>query len=183
MQNRRKIKFVDQEIQGYLMVSLIVLESIMVTIAMTYLYFRFNDTFDDSIYQIHPSSSDSIYKLLGTEMAWVVVIMSIINFTALFIAHLLWLRHINKIITFFRASMFRVKKLSLNFPKSEQVPKHDLTSQLIKWQQHEQIRAQQINHIIDALPTQPDEINSESLSRSIKQLQTLLSFVDQKQVR
>ncbi len=174
MKNRRKKLFIDQNIQGYLIMSLVLLEVVIVVTAMSYLYFEFNAIFDANIYQIHKSHSNSIYKLLDMEMAKVVIVTSLINLTVLFIANLLWLRHIKKIIAYFRNTMQSIKNLSLNFSRPDDLPSHDLTQQLEKWQQHEKTRAQKIHDLIISLPEDPEMINKAELMISVNNLQSLL---------
>lgn len=178
MKNRRKSKFVDHEIQGRLMAALITLEVLMVVVAMVYLYAKFNAIFDDSIYQIHKSDSSSIYTQMYVEIAWVVVVMSIINFSALFVANHIWSKQINRTINFLRETMHCVGSLSLKFPKHTGLPHNILTQELQKWQQIELERAQQINTIVRSLPTRGEEIDSEQLKDATKKLQHLLTFVD-----
>tara|TARA_R110001583_G_scaffold69544_2_gene197108 strand:+ start:28859 stop:29404 length:546 start_codon:yes stop_codon:yes gene_type:complete len=176
MNNRRKIKYVDRNIQGSLMVLLITLEVIMILVALIYIYTSFNQIFEDSIYQIHKSNQEPFYQQFLIVIFWVVIIMSVINFIALIIANAFWLKHINKILTFLTKTMSAIKNLSLKFPSVENVPQHDLTKQLILWQNNEIERAKTTNKLISALPQTIDELDEKSLTESLSKLQQQLRF-------
>jgi hypothetical protein len=174
--NRRKIKYVDKDIQGYLMTLLITLELLMVIIAILYLHQSFNQIFDATIFKTHPNKEQPLYISLLIEMFWVVAVMSSINFIALFIAHKLWVRHINKIIVFLTKTMNCTKQLSLQFPTSAQVPHHDLTTQIKCWQTHEIKRATKINNLIQQMPEHLDDIKKEELLTLTAELEQNLKF-------
>lgn len=174
--NRRKIKYLDKDTQGHLMILLITLEIVMVTIAMCYLYFSFNSIFEESLYQIHKSSEEPFYQRLLIEMAWVVATMSLVNFIALFVANYIWIRHINKIINYLRATMRCAKNLTLQFPSNDNVPEHDLTEQLNFWQENEIIRAKKIEQIVKQMPNNINEVNQQTLEARVNELQQELRF-------
>jgi hypothetical protein len=150
--NRRKRKYLDNNIQGRLMLALIVLESLMVLVALAYLYYRFASIIDENIYRIHKAGELAIYWQLFEEMLLVVVLMSVINLIALFIAHLIWTRHIATVIDCFRRAMYAVGNLSLDFVISDQLAeRHPLLIQLRHWLVRQRKREHEIQQVISEL--------------------------------
>ena len=176
MENRRKIKYVDKNIQGYLMMLLIILDVTMVIAAMLYLYFSFNSIFEESIYLIHQSAHKPFYIKFIFEMVKVVVVMSLINVIALFIANRIWINYIKKIINYLNSTMNCVKHLSVKFPPANDVPTHDLSDQIARWQRHEVTRANNIHAIIDNLPQPSEKLNTDALTKAIAELHLQLQF-------
>ncbi|WP_206485985.1 hypothetical protein [Thalassotalea sp. G2M2-11] len=176
MHNRRKIKYIDKNLQGYLMALLIGLEVIMIIAAMAYLYFSFNSIYDAQIYQIHKDVNEPFYRLFLVEMIKVVAIMSLINIAALFIAHVIWLKHINLIIKHLTDTMRNIGQLNFSFTPADNVPNHDLSIQIKQWQAHEVVRAQTIRDTVKQLPDKAEEIDQQSLTCLIDKLQQQLTF-------
>lgn len=138
IQHQRRIKFIDPSLQGKLMAALVLLESLMVVLAMVYLYWRFSALIEERMYSIHVAAQESFLQLLLMELAWVVVFMSAINFVALLIANGLWGRNIGRIISAFRIRLFRMGMLDVSASNLPAAPDHDVLQHLEGWRHREE---------------------------------------------
>ncbi|QSX39992.1 hypothetical protein [Shewanella cyperi] len=143
-QHQRRIKFIDPSLQGKLMAALVLLESLMVILAMIYLYWRFSALIEERMFSIHVAAQDSFLQLLLLELVWVVVFMSGINFVALLIANGLWGRNIGRIISAFRIRLFRMGRLDVSASQLPAAPDHEVLQHLDGWRRREEKKMRQI---------------------------------------
>jgi hypothetical protein len=147
----RRIKYIDKTLQGRLMFALVLLESVMISIAMIYLYHRFVSLITDRMYSIHPAHQDNFLQLLISELSYVVLIMSVVNIIALVVANVFWGRHVEGIISTFRARLERMGQLDLRRPQQPQQPDHDVIFRLEDWRRLQAQRMSQIRRLCQTL--------------------------------
>jgi hypothetical protein len=156
--NQRRKHFIDNRLQGRLLVALVLLESMMLALAILYLYIQFKGIVEQNLYSIHPASQQALLPLFLEQLGWVVLVMSITNTLALYLAHHLWVLHIKQIIAAFRATLLRVKSLDFSSPARTVLGvEHEVLSLLNSWYSGERTRVGQLQQAISSLPN-PDTL-------------------------
>jgi hypothetical protein len=150
--NQRRKHFIDNRLQGRLLVALVLLESMMLALAIIYLYIQFKGIVEQNLYSIHRTSQQALLPLFLEQLGWVVLVMSITNTLALYLAHHLWILHVKLIVAAFRETLLRVKSLDFASPvKNTLGVEHEVLILLNQWYRGERQRIFRLRQIINSL--------------------------------
>ena len=177
--HERKQHYVDQKIQGQLITALVTLELLLVIGALVYLYLSYNNILELNIYRIHYDPQETQKKLID-EIVYTVLAMSAINFFALYIAHRLWCKYINRVIYLFHRGLKVIAALDfcepLNYGQF-----HEVLFLQAQWQQTEMQRNKQLRALIEQLK-QPsstwDHKEQAELKQQLKKIRYLADHKD-----
>lgn len=170
---QRRIKLIDSRLQGGLIVPLIILESVIVAVALTYMYFDYSALLEEYMYSIHRLGHEDFFLRLMRELVVVVTIMTFVNVLLLMIANSLWVRHIKSILSCFRHSLGAVKQLDLR-SRPPCPAEHEVLTQLEQWRQREASRFTQLN---EHLP----QISSGSAAQRLRAIEEALGVLPKHQ--
>lgn len=97
-QNRRRIHYVDHTLQKWLLLALVVMETVLVSLAIWSLYKALNTIIDEDMYRVHYSGDTQLLPLLIREGSVVLGWMLLANLTALFVANRIWVNFVQGIL-------------------------------------------------------------------------------------
>lgn len=109
--HRRKIHYVDETLQKFLLVGLVVLEAGLAA-GLTWMMFgRLNQIIEDNLYRVHLGGSVPILAQLTHEALILLGIFSVVNLIALLLVDLGWRRYVNSILRLFMRLMGKTYQL------------------------------------------------------------------------
>jgi hypothetical protein len=117
--HRRKIHFVDETLQKFLLIGLVLLETGLAA-GLTWLMFsRLNQIIEDNLYRVHLADGVPILAQLMHEALILLGIFSVVNVIALLLIDFIWRRHVNSILRFFM--QFMGKTYHLDFTTDPEI--------------------------------------------------------------
>ena len=171
----RKKTYISHQIQGSLLLALIVFEVILISLAILYLYFRFNDIMDQQIYTIHRTQQHETLILIFMELIKVIIILSIINIFALFIVHVFWDHYIKKVLSQFRNELKNIQSLDFRELQKHKSHLHEVVGLVQEWKFLEQQRCLKLSELFNRLEKQIDTNTShEKISQTLNEIDQTL---------
>ncbi len=167
--------YVDSRIQMWMLIGLVLLETLLASGGVVYLYFRYKAIIEENLYRIHHTSPD-IFTLLLAETGWVVLILLGINVLGLLIADRLWVWYVKRVLGTFTALACKVT--DLDFRADQESPdQHVAVDLMLAWRQKERSRLMAMRETVrtfdlDASLSTPQR--QQQLASQLKQLQTVL---------
>lgn len=107
----RKIRYIDERIQFWLLAALVVMEIVLVASSLTILHYRLDAVIEENLYRVHLSAQPPMIHLLVTATLHVLGWTLFWNVVALLLADWIWTRHVRAITTPFYALMKRMAAL------------------------------------------------------------------------
>lgn len=111
---RRRIQYVDETIQKFMLVGLVLLEPVLAGASVWLLHWRFNQIVEQNLYRVHLAEASSLFGQLLHEAFFLSGIFTLANVIALLIADLIWRRYVNSVLRHFRASVDKTSKLDFS---------------------------------------------------------------------
>lgn len=147
---QRKIHYIDQDVQKWLLVSLVVLEVMILSVAGAILYARLNFVAEESLYRIHFTSGPSMFSVLLKESVPILAGMVVANLLALFVANRIWARYVNGIVAALRDLLSRSRDLDLQ--ADPLVPmQHPVLDHALAWRSAERARHLALREALETL--------------------------------
>jgi hypothetical protein len=150
--NRRHIHYVDHTLQKWLLQALIVMETVLVSLAIWGLYRTLGTIIDEEMYRIHYSGNSEILPLLIKEGAGVLGWMLLVNLLALFAADRIWAILVQNILK----KLTHLMQAARDFDFTDQdaiSSNHDVLEQGLSWRHEEARRLKKNREIISSLPS------------------------------
>lgn len=132
--DRRSIRYIDVQLQRWLMLALVLLELLILVVGVGYLYFGFNAILEARLYSIHLPEGGGVQPEILLIIK-VVGAMFLVNIVALVIADQLWRRQVNGVLMGFRESSRRIG--GLDFRDTGSAGHHELTILTQQWREQE----------------------------------------------
>lgn len=171
----RKTKYISHQIQGSLLIALIVFEVVLISLAIFYLYFSFDEIIDQQIYSIHRKQQHETLILIFMELIKVIFILSIINILALFLVHVFWDQYIKKVLKQFRHELKNIQSLNFNESHKHRKNLHEVLDLVEKWKLLEQQRCLKLTKLCQQLDEQLEsETSKQKISLTLKEIDQLL---------
>lgn len=172
----RRIKFIDQRLQGRLILVLLGAELALLLAGGTWLWLRLHNLAEDSLYQVHLANQASLLQVLVIEGLKVVGSMVLANLAMLWIIAHLWSRRLGKILCALHGVLLRIQTLRFD-GHDENIAEHPVVARCDAWQRHERSRHQALDHEVTALeglaashgPERPD-----AFARHLRRCEDLL---------
>ena len=147
----RRRHFVDRNVQGRLIVALILIEIVLFAVAMWFVYQEMQAAIDQELYRVHQvavRSSPVLFHVLYQTVPWIILV----NLLVLVTLDRLWGRYVSIIIRKLRVLAQNVASLDL---RSQQYDtEHEVLRQARQWIASEHLRCQQIRQSVQSLPDQ-----------------------------
>ena len=166
----RKKKYLSHQIQGSLLGAMVALEVLLISLAMVYLYFSFNDILEQQMFSIHRVKQDQTFNLMFIELLKTVLVLSIINCLALLLAHVLWGKYVSYIISTFYNELILIEQLDLTGTYVNNNQSHEVVNLLYQWKQVELKRCEELHQLISTLHEQLDLPASDHKHKQIQQI-------------
>jgi hypothetical protein len=159
-QDRRRIYYVDHTLQKWLLVAMVILETLLTGFAIWGLYVVLGNIVDDNLYRVHLSDDRDILNRFIIEGAKVLAATGVVNLSALVIADRIWAVYVRKIVDGLDKIMLAAQRLDL-MPKAGVRRMHAVLDQALRWQRAESLRLRRIRysvrHLPERLPDTPEE--------------------------
>lgn len=111
---QRRIHYVDESIQKWLLVGLVLLEMALAAGLTWLMYARLSAVVEDNLYRIHMADVQPIGAQLLHESARLLGIFVAVNLAALVLVDLLWRRYVQSILRAFRQMMAKIAALDFS---------------------------------------------------------------------
>lgn len=148
---RRRLRIVDDMLQKWLLVALVVMESVLVTAAIWFLYRELDAAVDENLYRVHFTGSVDMLSLLVREGLPVLGALLLANLGALLVADRIWVCYVNNILGHLGALVGASGRLDLR-PLPPPPASHAVLDQAIQWREGEAQYLAQVRASIAALP-------------------------------
>lgn len=167
----RRKKYIDTNIQGRLIAALLLLEVVLFTVAMWFVYQELQTAIDSSLYRVHKPAVDSapiLFNALVTTVPWVILV----NVLMLVGIDQLWGKHLGNIIKPLRKIITDLNTMDLR-THPDIGAEHKVLDHARDWIVQERERCNKIRKLTQSLPDQINLSNSEdkeNLSESLKSI-------------
>jgi hypothetical protein len=171
----RRRHYVDRNIQGRLIVALILIEMLLFAAAMWFVYQQMQAAIDQELYRVHQvaaRSSPVLLHALYQVMPWIIIVNVLVTIGI----DRIWASHINLIVGKLRRLAQQVASLDLR--GRVDAPEHAVLRQASQWLEAEQLRCQQIRQWVQTLPDKPDLSDPAQQQRLVAQLQRIQQYLD-----
>ena len=159
--HQRNVTYIDQALQKWLLVALVVLEVLILVGAGAVLYFRLDAAVEDSLYRVHMAGQPSMLSVLLKESVQIVVGLIAVNLIALLVADRIWARHVRGILGALRIILQSVRDLDLREETvSEISPRHEILVVGLEWHRTERKRHLALRKSIAALEHMAKQSNT-----------------------
>ncbi len=155
--NRRRIRLVDDVLQKWLLVALVVMEAVVVALAIWALYRALGAIVDANMYRIHFADNDSMWPLLVSEGMRVLGGMLLVNLVALIIADRIWAYYVYGILR----NLGRLMDASGRLDFTDHHPiffHHAVLDQAFAWRRSEAAHLSSVRARVELLPAQLPEL-------------------------
>jgi hypothetical protein len=148
---RRRLRVVDDMLQTWLLVLLVVMESVLVTAAIWFLYRQLDAAVDENLYRVHFTGSVDMLTLLVREGLPVIGVLLLANLGALLVADRIWVCYVNNILGHLGALVSASANLDLR-PLPPPPASHAVLDQAIQWREGEAQYLAQVRALVAVLP-------------------------------
>lgn len=148
---RRQVYYVDHILQKWLLIALVLLESVLTAAAMWGLYRELIATVDAQLYRVHFSEDENALYPFFIEGTKILVATGVVNFAAIIIADRIWAHYVHGILNGLDRVMQAAQRLDL-LPQHGVRRTHAVLDQALRWQRAESLRLRRIRHSVRHLP-------------------------------
>lgn len=160
--NRRHIHYVDHTLQKWLLLALVVMESVLVALAIWALYRALGTLIEEEMYRVHYSTPTRLLPVLIKEGAAVLGWMLLVNVLALLAADRIWAIYVQDILKKLTTLMQASQKLDFASHASMQ-SRHAVLAHALSWRDTtRQHLAQKRALILSLPPALPDSAEARA---------------------
>jgi hypothetical protein len=172
--HRRRIVYVDSEVQRPLLVILVLLEVTLVFVFALLAYEHFNALIDESLFRVHIAEPGPVWKRLASEGVWMMGLFAAINVIALAIAAGFWSRRQHFVLQEF--NKLNRKTAALDFSSDAPVRQpHGVLSLTLAWRTSERARFEEARTLAANLRSLVlRESRPEEVENTLKNLKSCL---------
>lgn len=149
--NRRRLRIVDHSLQQSMLVALVLMETVIVSLAIWALYRALAAIVDDNLYRIHFQGGVDMLSLLVREGAPILGAMLAINCAALLAADRIWAHYVGGIIGTLAQMMSAAARLDFS-GAYDSAFHHKVLNQARVWHGMQAARLEQLRDLIRGLP-------------------------------
>lgn len=159
-EDRRQIYYVDHLLQKWLLIALVLLESVLTAAAIWGLYRELSSIIDDNLYRVHFSDDENMLYPFFIDGAKILIGTGLVNLIALIVADRIWAYYVRGILHGLDRVMQAAQRLDL-LPRKGVRRTHAVLDQALRWQRAEALRLKRIRysvrHLPDGLPRTTEE--------------------------
>ncbi|HEB85963.1 MAG TPA: hypothetical protein ENI68_02965 [Gammaproteobacteria bacterium] len=175
-EHRRRRHFIDASIQGRLLAALVMLELILFSGAMVWLYLDLNAIIEGNLYRVHYADTEGLSPFLAILFTIIPVIL-LVNLAALWLADVIWRGYVRRIVKQLRRILARISKLDLREQPEDRSVHHDVIEKARSWLANERQTFQEIKKTVSALPETIDFTDEKERVRVRSALRKLRTFL------
>jgi HAMP domain-containing protein len=134
--HQRERVYLDDLIQRRLLALLVVMELVVVTVAIAWLYLEFRGVIEQGLYRIHHSDRHEAWPLLLASAWRAIGVLLLVNAVALLVADRIWARYVNRVLDRFGRLVERTAALDLGVDP-EPAGLHRAVDLALAWRRYE----------------------------------------------
>lgn len=169
---RRNRRFVDNSIQGYYLVGLVLLELILFLAALWFVYQFLVDNIEAQLYRFHLAQGFS-FADLWPQIFEIFLLVVVVNLVATALMTLVWHFQVRAIILPLKGILGEVNRLDFCDAPSEN-PGHDLLQKAQIWKRNERKRCENISGVMSKLGAVDPAGQREEISALLLRLKQML---------
>jgi len=164
--HRRKIHYVDERIQKWLLVALVVMEAALAAAAVGVLNWHLAGVIEENLYRVHLHAPGPLFDQLMQGAQKVLGMFILINVIALLLADAIWRHHVNCVVNDFMALTGKTGDLDFS-ADPETAHSHEVLALARAWRARERVRLAAIREQLVRLE---GEVSAQSDPRRIQEL-------------
>ncbi len=169
--HRRKSHYVDETLQKFLLVGLVVLEAGLAGMLAWMMFWRLNQIIEENLYRVHLADAGPILIPLMQEALILLGIFSAVNLIALVLVDFIWRRYVYSILRLFMQLMGKTSRL--DFTSDPEIRHQHQILELAETQ-----REQDRNRLIE-IRTQLSRINPVTTTNDVQDVSDVLESLDE----
>lgn len=176
-QVKRKIHYIDADIQNRLLVSFVLLEVLLVGAGMAVLYLNLKEVIDESLFSAHLAARESLFMLLLREAMQTLAVLFLANLSALGLTKWLWLRYLDaSILRPLSGLVARTGRLDFA-PDETLEQRHSVLDLALAWRKTERARSNGIHAEISRLDENAGYSSAGELEKTRATLENLKALL------
>ena len=178
--HRRKIHYVDETLQKFLLIGLVMLEAGLAA-GLAWLMFRhLNQIIDDNLYRVHLADAVPIINQLTHAASILLGLFCAVNLVALAVVDLLWRRHVDSILRHFMRLVGKTRALDFTIDPTTG-NRHLLLNLAETQREQDRTRLTKIRQQLALMPGASDSRRVYAVLDSVDQLLPRLSLFRRRQ--
>lgn len=145
----RRIHYVDERIQKWLLVALVVLEVTLAGAAVAVLDWRLNGVIEDNLYRVHLAEAEPLLGQLALAAFNVLGVFVVANVIALLAADVIWRYYVSSVVRDFMALIGKTREL--DFSPDPDATRHEVVALAAAWRARERARLAAIRKQVEWL--------------------------------
>lgn len=167
----RRIHYVDERIQKWLLVALVVLEVILAGAAVAVLAWRLSGVIDENLYRVHLAEAEPLLGQLTLAAVNVLVVFVAVNVVAVLAADAIWRYYVNSVVHDFMVMIGKTGEL--DFSPDPEATRHEVLALASAWRARERAR-------LDAIRVQAGRLDAgESTGSNLRSMRDALNRLDE----
>lgn len=150
LQSRRTIRYIDQSIQKWMLIGLVVMELSLTAGLLWILYLDLAHVIDENLYRVHQTDHESIFPLLLAEGAKIMGYAFAVNVAAIVLADRIWAFYVNRVVS--RLSILMQKSRNLDWRENDIGATHPVLVIALAWRFAERFRCGDLREAVSRLP-------------------------------
>lgn len=169
----RRIHYVDERIQKWLLVALVVIEVILAGAAVALLDWRLSGVVEENLYRVHLAEAEPLLGQLALAAFNVLGVFVAVNAVAVLAADAVWRYHVDSVVTDFMGLIGKTREL--DFSPDPEATRHEVLALAAAWRSRERARLATIRVQVGRLDAGVSAGNdSRSMQDALKRLDELL---------
>ncbi len=167
---KRRIKYLDRSIQGWLIILMVISQILFLVIGSYWFYYDFSTLLDKHLYSIHGLNLGIVSQHVNSVVIKILSSYLIINFLALGIVHYIWVNYIKRVLSEFK--LLAEESQSLDFSIKEEKSTHRVNKTFKRWRNKQRLLWISINKQIKKLPLEQNQLRDKK-QQIIKELKSI----------
>ena len=166
LRHRRRIHYVDERIQKWLLIALVVMELALAGAAVGTLYWHLNGIAEENLYRVHLAAAQPLFDQLVLGAQKVLGIFIAVNIVGLLLADAIWRKYVDAVVIDLLALIGRTGEL--DFCADPQAAHgHEVLVRVRAWRARERQRFAAIREQLAGLE---DEVSARGDPRRLRDL-------------
>ena len=166
VRHRRRIHYVDERVQKWLLVALVVMELALAGAAVGALYWHLSGVVEENLYRVHLPAAEPLFDQLMLGAQKVLGIFILINVIGLLLADAIWRHYVNFVVNDFMALIGKTGELDFS-SDADAARGHEVLVRVRSWRTRERNRLVAIREELARLE---DEVSGRGDSRHLRDL-------------
>ena len=174
----RRIRYIDEHLQFWLLVALVLMEVLLVASSLTIVHYRLDAVIEENLYRVHLAAQPPMLHMLATATLHVLGWTLFWNLLALLAADWIWTRHVRSITAPFDALMERMAHLRLE-DEDGLADLHPVSILAKSWYFTEKFRLSELRLTLKQLQAMQDPLQETGRKQALGLLQHMRAQLPQ----